>query len=60
MNWSGWLTATHEEQQQMLASYRREVKRESDRAKETNYRAMDEALRTGISPSRKPNLREQA
>jgi hypothetical protein len=52
MNWSGWTTATHDEQQQMLASYRREVKRESDRARDTNYRAMDEALRTGAIGNR--------
>lgn len=45
VDWSGWMTATPEQQQETWRRYREIVKRESDHARATNYAAMDIAIR---------------
>lgn len=46
VDWTGWLTATPEQQQDMLRRYREIIKAESDEARATNYARMNAALRT--------------
>lgn len=53
VDWSGWLTATPEQQDEMWRNYRRIVKAESDAARENNYARMIAAIgRVGASYKR--------
>lgn len=44
IGWERWPTATDEEREEMLRTYRETVRRESEDARATNYRAMDAAI----------------
>lgn len=44
VDWTKWADASPEDRAAMLARYREIVKQESDRARETNYRAMEAAM----------------
>lgn len=52
VDWSGWMTATTEQQNEMWRRYRDEVKRESEESKASNYAAMNAALRGLPIPKR--------
>lgn len=45
VDWTNWLNLSADEQRALWRRYRQIVKDESDRARETNYRAMDRAMR---------------
>lgn len=45
VDWTNWLNLSADEQAELWRRYREIVKAESDRALQTKYRAMDEAMR---------------
>jgi hypothetical protein len=45
VDWSRWMSLTEAERAELQARYKRIIRAEIDRATQSNFRAMDEAMR---------------